>query len=336
VLLGFAYLVYFIFSKKDRKKITGFVILFASVIPFVAVNIYWNYTHCWANILFNLFNRNKKETLSAGKFLIFIVSQLYLITPPVVYYAFKRRKELLKDIAAGRLVYFAFLVVVPLIIFGALSFKKVVGLHWVLAFYPFMYLALFAFLTDLELTRSIRFMVFFTLVHLFLIGAALSVPVHYLKSNKNYKIIVLGTHPKEIIRHLRPYKNEFSFATPSYSDSAVISFYFGRYFMVFGGGSHHGRQDDFITDFRQLQGRNILILRESLPSPKEYAPFFSKIEIKEVTVLDAAYYLVLGYGFNYENYREKILRPIKDNYYAIPPYLPAAPCSGFLGKYFGS
>ncbi|MEJ1959728.1 MAG: hypothetical protein WDM70_10175 [Nitrosomonadales bacterium] len=35
------------------------------------LNLYWNYTHCWDNILFNLYNRNEGEEFSLGKVAIF-------------------------------------------------------------------------------------------------------------------------------------------------------------------------------------------------------------------------------------------------------------------------
>ena len=43
----------------------------------------------------------------------------------------------------------ACLVVVPLLFFALLSFKKIIGLHWVLSFYPFGF-ALLAFALPLE------------------------------------------------------------------------------------------------------------------------------------------------------------------------------------------
>lgn len=332
-LLGFSYLVYFIFTKREKHKVIGLVLLFISAVPFVAVNLYWNYTHCWANIMFNVFNRNKKETFSVIKFLIFVIMQIYLLTPPLFYYALKRRKELYEKIVSGRLAIFSFAFVVPLIIFTILSFKKMVGLHWTLAFYPFVYILVYSFLTEEELLKSIKFIVIFSLIHLLLIGSILSIPIKYFKNNKNFKSIVLGTNPGQIIAKLKPYENNYYFATPSYADSSVMSYHYKRYFMVFGGGSHHGRQDDIITDFRKLEGRNILIFKQSEPKAEEYKSFFKNVEIKEISMGEAKYYFVLGYGFNYEKYKQMILVPIKETYYNIPEYLPMSSCY-FSEKYF--
>jgi hypothetical protein len=336
VLLGFAYAVYFIFSKKERQKTVGFCILFLAALPFVAQNIYWNYTHCWTNILFNVFNRNRAEHFSIVKMLAFLLSQSYLVTPPVIYYLAVRRRELLPRIRQNRPAIMLAAFLVPLAVFGVLSAKKMIGLHWVLAFYPFMYVALFPLLTEADLIKSIKFMTAFSIVHLFLIATILSLPVSLAKSNKNFNMIVLGTNPGAIIRELMPYEKDFQFATPSYATSALLTYQrrYNKYFAVFGGGSQHGRQDDILTDFRALDGKNILVMQESKPMSGDFERFFVRVEIKQFSVQDARFYLVLGYGFNYIAYKEKILTPIRDQFYNIPAFLPTASCY-FLDRYFG-
>jgi hypothetical protein len=42
---------------------------------------------------------------------------------------------------------------------------------------------------------------------------------------------------------------------------------------------------------------------------------------------------VLGYGFDYDAYKQRVLQAIKDKYYSIPDFLPHAPCY-FCEKYF--
>jgi 4-amino-4-deoxy-L-arabinose transferase-like glycosyltransferase len=143
VLLGVAYFVYFLFSEKNKRKTTGFLVLYAALVPFVAFHVYWNYLHCWPNIMFNLINRNKNEVFSLGKVLVFILCQLYLLTPPVIYYLYKKRDELPARFADRRFTILLYAFLVPLAAFSVLSFKKVIGLHWVLSFYPFMYIALY-------------------------------------------------------------------------------------------------------------------------------------------------------------------------------------------------
>jgi hypothetical protein len=158
-------------------------------------------------------------------------------------------------------------------------------------------------------------------------------PLRVAQRNRNYPVIVLGMRPQLVLRQLQPYAAKFIWATPSYVDSALLMFFSGRYCPVFGGGSHHGRQDDILTDYRSLDGADLLVFWKSPPRPEEYAPYFARVQVKIVPVDGAVYYLVLGYGFRYENYRDDVLEHIQETYYAIPPYLPVGSCY-FREKYF--
>lgn len=331
-LIGLAYLAYFLFSSKKSRR--GFILLFLSAGPFVIVNIFWNYTHCWTNILFNLFNRNRQENLSFVKVLLFMVSQVYLMTPPLIYFLWSQRSLLADEIRKrGRDNLFLYLFSVPLFIFLIVSLKKVVGLHWVLAFYPFFYLLVFQFLDKEALRKSLKFMLIFSLVHLFLIGAILSTPLKYFKNNKNYPIITMSLRPGDIRKALLPYQEDFVLATPSYAESAIMSYHYGRYFIVFGSGSYHARQDDILTDFRKFTGKNILVLLDRESPVEEYLPYFKKVEIKKIMIEDAVFYMILGYDFRFDQYRERILKPIMERYYRIPSYLPCKSCF-FIDRYF--
>lgn len=342
VLLGAGYAVYWLFTPRDARRTAGFAVLFAAVIPFAALNLYWNYTHCWVNILFNVFNRNRQETFSFGKVASFVAVQAYLMLPPVCYYLvrnsktlWRTRAELLARFKESGLALSIAAFMIPLAAFAFLSLKKSVGLHWVLGFYPFYYVMLFFLLDEGQLTRSLRFMFYFTLVHLLAVGTILSMPIQTFRQNKNYDLIVMGTRPQRVLALVRPYMETFHLATPSYSDSALLSYHARRYFSVFGGGSHHARQDDMLTDFSALDGKDILILKTSAPGTNEYSSFFRNIEVSAREIDGATYYLVFGYGFNFAQYRDLMLADIRGKYYAIPPFLPVKPGSCyFYDRYF--
>ena len=162
VLLGLAYVAYFMFSEKSVQKTKGFVLLFLVALPFALVNFYWNYTHCWDNILFNIYHRNEGERFSLGNIAAFFGVQIYLMTPPVIYYLFKRRAEIKQGIGRDHFNVFAWTFLVPLAVFALLSLKRDIGLHWVLAFYPFLYVLLGLLLSGDELRKSLRFMLWFS------------------------------------------------------------------------------------------------------------------------------------------------------------------------------
>ncbi|MGA2090350.1 MAG: glycosyltransferase family 39 protein [Endomicrobiales bacterium] len=344
-LLGFAYVIHWIISTKTKQRTLGICVLFACLMPFVSFNLIWNYYHGWPNIMFNVFNRNRSETFSWGKIATFIACQAYLITPPVLYYIFKRVKEAnhSRDFSAVQRLWhdfpafnvFIITFIVPLGIFGILSTKKVIGLHWPLSYYPFLYIVVGMLLSAQELKKSIVFMSYFTGAHLLIVAIILSLPLSVIKNNKNYTTIIIGMHPQKVLSALAPYGNEFSFATPSYADSGIIEFYLHRHVAVFGTGSFHARQDDFVTDFNTLSGKNILILRTSPPQVSEYAPYFQTLEINTVMIDNAPFYLVLGRNFNVEEYKTRVLSSIRDQFYRIPSWLPYKH-SDFLDKYFPS
>ena len=334
VLLGLGYLAYLIFFDKGKQKTQGFILLFLSAVPLVLVNIYWNYTHCWDNILFNLYNRNEGEQLSLGKVAIFFGTQIYLMTPPVIYYLFKHRAEFRQKIKRNHFLLFAYLFLLPMAVFALLSLKKTIGLHWVLAFYPFLYLLLYLFLSREELLKALRFMAWFSIAHLAAIAVIAILPMETWKQNKLYDGIVFMFKNDAVAEEIRPYEQkQFLLAADGYTPAAIIAYHYGKNFFVFGEGSHYARQDDIITDFRQFDGRNILILKKSAPEMTQYAPYFRRVDSHQFTLRDATFYFVLGYGFDYANYKEHVLKPIKEKYYKIPAYLPHTPCY-FCEKYF--
>ncbi|MBV5276856.1 glycosyl transferase family 39, partial [bacterium] len=84
---------------------------------------------------------------------------------------------------------------------------------------------------------------------------------------------------------------------------------------MFGEGSFHARQDDFLTDWRAQDGRNVLILRKTAPQLDDYAPYFQQVELKELVLHGALFYRVLGHGFNYAAYHERVLRRVRERFY---------------------
>ena len=333
VLLGLGYLAYLIFSARNRQRTQGVILLFLVALPFVLINLYWNYTHCWDNILFNLYNRNEGEEWSLGKLAIFLGTQVYLMTPPVIYYLFKHRAELGQKIKRDHFRLFAYLFLLPMAVFALLSMKKVIGLHWVLAFYPFLYLLLHLLLSREELFKALRFMAWFSAAHLAAIAVIAILPMETWKQNKLYDGIVFMFKNDDIVEKIRPYEQQFLLAADGYTPAAIVSYHYGRNFFVFGEGSLHARQDDIITDFRQFNGHNILIVKKSAPNMAQYAPYFKSVESRQFELRGVTFYFVLGYGFDYDNYRKFVLKPIKDKYYNIPAYLPHAPCY-FCERYF--
>lgn len=332
VLLGLAYLAFFLFTPQRKQRWPGFALLLLATLPFVAVNVYWNYTHCWNNILFNLYNRNEGVSFSYKGVLTYFGTMLYLMTPPIVYYWWQQR-SVAKPFEGAEFRLYGFAFWVPMAVFLVLSLKKTIGLHWLLAFYPFFYLLLAQKLPELQLMKAAKFMAGFTAAHLLVVVGLLAAPTSMWQHSKSYSSYVFLVHADEVAAQLRPYERDFLMATDGYSNAAIISYHYGKEFFIYGEGSRHARQDDMNTDFRQMAGRNILTIDKSPPELKKYAPYFSRVEVRELKVRDAVFYLTLGYNFDYPAYRESVLAKIRDQYYRMPNFLPRASCY-FCDKYF--
>ena len=66
-LIAIAYAVYFIFIVRSRRGTLSLFLIALCTLPFVAINIVYNATHCWNNILFNLVNRNQHSHFSLSQ-----------------------------------------------------------------------------------------------------------------------------------------------------------------------------------------------------------------------------------------------------------------------------
>ena len=145
-LLAIAYAVYLL---PRRGGLPLLLVVALCALPFMLLNLAWNATHCWNNILFNLMNRNQGAQFSLSTVGIYVVMMIYLVTPWMGWQLLTSRGWRLH----WRLVA---LFAVPFTLFLLLSFWKSIGLHWVLAFLPFVYLVAGLQLSDEQLERARR------------------------------------------------------------------------------------------------------------------------------------------------------------------------------------
>ncbi len=335
VLLGLAYVAYVALSPRGQRDWRGLALVVLCSLPFAAVNLWWNYEHCWANLMFNLYNRHETAGWSWKTPLVYVVSVLYLLSPVALWQLAKERRTVVASLGEPAPRFFVALFALPFGFFAVLSAVKLIGLHWMLAFVPFFFIAAGWFLSREQLRRSVLYLGTFSALHVAAIIAAAMLPLDAWKSTRFYGGIVYHARMPEILRELKPYAEEFDFATDGYSMSAVASFHARGHVAVFGPASSHARHDDILTDFRRLDGKNILVLRKDAPGDADYGPYFRSVEYKEFTLSGASFYLVLGRGFDFAVYRERVLQSVRERFYAIPWYLPQGHCY-FCERYFGA
>ena len=346
--LGFAYLVDALW-RPSRKKLAGLILAYLCILPALALMAWWNVGHCWPNFMFNFINRHGDAGLSWKTPLLYVVTMGYLLTPPVVWrlarnlapFGLSLSKPVLSSVegpvhpstGSGRTGTLAILAFVPLALFALLSLVKTIGLHWVLSFLPFVFMLLALKLEKPALARIGKFLLGFAVLHVVAFIVMAQLPLETLQRTKWYDSAVLAFEGERIAARLKPYQKDYVFASDGYADAATQGWNSRHYFIVFGEASSHARHDDILTDFRPLDGRNILILKKSAPGPGEYAEYFHDMQVESFSLRGTTFYLVLGHGFNYPRYRDNVLATVKRKYYAIPAWLPQTACY-FCERYF--
>ncbi len=342
-LLAIALLVHLV-SRPTRASLHGLLWIVVGSLPGAAIQIAWNAQNCWPNVMFNLLNRHGDAALSWRTPLLYAVSVAYVLTPPVAWRLLRGSREApdaagangeapaarraLRDRRALR-----FLALVPLAIFALLSLVKTIGLHWLASFvFPaVLWFALSA--SARSMARALAFASVFALAHWILIGALAAVPLEAFRAWSGYPGLVMTVRSDELAAALAPWRSTHVIAADGYSPAATIGYALGEHVIVFGPGTSHARHDDILTDFRALDGKDVLIVRRRSDRIGEFDAYFEHATHATITLSGATFHLVDGRGFRYERYREQILDRIRRRYYAVPRWLPGDACY-FCDRYF--
>lgn len=338
VLLGLAFLAHVVFGRREegRGRFGEFALLVLVALLGPALNVWWNCSHCWANIMFNVYNRHESSGWGkswANPFL-YVLTLTYVATPFLLASLWKFRDEVKAAIAQPGLARTAFwLAAVPLGLFAALALAKKIGLHWLLSFVTLLCLLAATVLPLTALRRLATWLGGFAALHMVLLGVISFLPLSTWEKTEFHRGLVLTFRSQEILQRLEPYANDYVFASDGYSNAVTLGYNARRHFIVFGLASSHARHDDILTDFRELDGRDILILRKTEPQHDEYSPYFREVQTLAFQVEGVTFYQVLGWGFDYLTYRDRVLREVKNRYYRIPSFLPLQACY-FCDRYF--
>ncbi|MDE2400738.1 MAG: glycosyltransferase family 39 protein [Burkholderiales bacterium] len=329
VLLGLSYLVYF--ALFNRAAWRGFVVLAVCAVPAVLVNIGWNLTHCWTNIMFNLYNRNEGAEFSWTTPALYVLMMAYLVSPAALWLGFKHRREVLGTL--GRHTLLACVVLVPLLCFGLMSAKKVIGLHWVMAFYPFIFVLLAWALPSHRLMSCARGLALFLALHVVAVLALSMTSLHQWQSLKMYPRLVQGFRSEQMLAKVQA--PGVVMMSNGYTPSSIYGYAQKAHMPVFGLGSLHARQDDLIVDYAAYQGRTIRIIQHNPPNLDDYRPYFAAVKVLDFKQDGFTYYAVEGVGFDYPAYRRGVMGEINRRYYRFPSWLPVWGCA-FCQRYCGA
>ena len=343
VVLGLTYAVYFAFyQRKSGPRLAGFALLVLCALPGPAINIAYNMSHGWSNIMFNVYNRNEAELFEWRKPLLYLATLAYLVTPAALWMAWKHRSQLVTTARlSGRLSSPAMrllvcLVLVPLVFFALLSAKKVIGLHWVLSFYPFGFALLAFALPAHQLRRCAKGLAVFAGLHvLVLLGLYMTTLETWRTTpplSKIYPQVVRSYKTAEILKQIG--SPGVVLMAESYTPASIYGFERRQYVPVFGVGRFHARQDDMLVDFSLYQGKTIRIITAGPPDLEAFRPYFTTVQALTFMQSGVAFYAVEGAGFNYQAYRQGVLGTIFKRFYKIPGFLPMTGCP-FCERYCG-
>jgi hypothetical protein len=364
---GLLAITYAIYLLPRRGGIPRLLLLAVCALPFMLLNLAWNASHCWNNFLFNLINRNQDAHFSLLQVAQYFLMLAYLVTPWTAIALWRSvRKSKLPDqaedvalaaetpsstsknaiqpdgvIRSSRFTAgseqttrtIAALFVLPFSLFLLLSFYKEIGLHWLLAFVPFVFLFAAVHLSDETLQRHKKWALWFGLPHLLLVLSLTHLPVDVFKNLRIHADIVLNRAGKDVVLALKKdIPADTILMTPSYSQSSLLAYHAQVYVPVFGFGSFHARFDDPITNFRELDGKNIRIASTRPIDAAAWQGFFTHLTVQERMIDGARFWVADGEGFRFDTYRTQVLSKIADRFYKVPSWLPLYGCR-FLEMY---
>ena len=356
VLVGLAYVAFAVVSTLARdgsgpRAWRGLAIVVAAALPFGLVNLWWNYGHCWTNVLFNVFNRHRDAGFKWWRPLAFAGLLVYVSSPILLWQLVRGREAVPAALARPERRLLWVLALAPLAVFAAIAPFRDIGLHWLLSFTPVLFVAAALPLGANRLLASAKFLAAFAAVHVTLIAIVAALPIETFHRLRQYDSIVQGARADELFAALKEYEGRYAFAADGFSPASVLSYnaavagfltqpearepWRRNYVFVLGSSSHHGRHDDFLTDVRLLDGRDVLVVRKQPADRAAYERWFRQVDLREVTVRGATFHLVFGQGFRYGQYRDGLLAEVRDRYYRLPAFLPQGGCA-FCERYFGS
>lgn len=331
VLLGVAYAVHLL--AVDRRHWPGFLVLVAAALPFGLLNLAWNYLNCWDHVMFNVINRNAGAPPLFAGLGLYVLTLVYLFAFPLWWLA-RQRRSVAAAVQRQRLGLFATTALVPLALFAGLSLVAEIGLHWLLLFAPAAYIA-YVGIEPWALRRALILMVPFGVIHALVLLVLVLNPIALFGGTALHRDAVLYLAPATFANSIPDANVDFR-ATGSYSRSAVLSYYTGHYWSVFGTGSSHARQDDRLTDWRRRDGGTMLYTDAEGEVPvARLERYFASVEVRSFDAAEATFTVAIARGFDFERYRAEVLERIRERYYRIPDFLPLGGCT-FLERYFGT
>jgi 4-amino-4-deoxy-L-arabinose transferase-like glycosyltransferase len=356
VLVGFAFIVFAVVATAARDGKApdvwrGLALTVLAALPFGLINLWWNYGHCWTNVLFNVYTRNADAGFEWRRPLAYAASVVYLSSPILLWQLARNPKELRRAAAQREWRLLAVLAFAPLAAFALIAPFRDVGLHWLLGFMPALFACGALALGADRLLTSVKFLAALASVHIVALMAVAALPIETFKGLRQYNSLVQTAKGQELLAALKAYEGKYMFAANSFSRAARLSYeaaladfvtdplaleaWRRHYVFVLGSISHHGRHDDILTDARALSGRDVLDVRNEPVDVSRVQRWFRTVQVKSIQLRGTTFYLMFGHGFDYDAYRDTFLTEARDRFYRVPAFLARGQCY-YCERYFGT
>src|SRR2546430_3456063 len=146
--------------------------------------------------MFNLYNRHDTAGWSWKTPLVYGVSVLYVLSPVALWQLAKERRRVAVALGEPAARFFAVVFALPFGFFALLSTVKLIGLHWMLAFVPFFFVAAGGLLSREQLLRSVLYLGGFSAPPLAAVLPPAMLPPHTRKSGRFFhRIPSHAPHP---------------------------------------------------------------------------------------------------------------------------------------------
>ncbi len=318
-LLGFAYAAHCFGWRRERWWAP--FLIFALALPSIALNVAFNATHGWSNVMFNVFNRNEGSAWSFETFGLYAGMALYLLTPWLLWQA--ARSRVTEGVSPTTARTLAVLWLFPLLVFLLLSTRRTIGLHWVLGFVPLFVLWAGLRLDARPLRRALGWTIALSVPHLLLVAAIAWAPLAWWQPFRIHDRAVFLRETAAVVAELRrDLPGGATLMARTYNPAAMLAYHHGAYVPVFGVGRHHARQDDQIIDFRAYDGQPLRIFSYDDPDLAAFAPYFERVSKRRFEIDGVAFFAVDGEGFRFQPYRDTVLAEIAREFHGIPAWLP--------------
>lgn len=315
LFLGAAFLVFSVLFFRETRTWLKLGVGVLAALPFLALHWFWNSQNCWVNFYFNTTSRNTFEEFSIYKVIEFVVFQVMIVGPVVLYFLWKSRRRLGESAQkpSQKLAWVCYLV--PILAFGLTSFKYRQGLHWTLSFYPFFFLVFGSVLASSDIKSVFRWSVLWSgALTLFWLGV-LCTPVDFWQGRAFYPGLKMYLAAPALSQVMNDYRDRYVLASDGYTEAALLEVNLPTRVHVFGEGSVFGRQDDLLTRWSELEHRDFAILSRHSRTADDFRSYFRSVEERLLEVQGRTYHIFLGYDFRLDLYRKEVLTPAFQKYY---------------------